>query len=193
MSFYSDRVDLALITAVDAHRTATRKIGLGYELSHVISVALIVSDHGFDEDAIVAAILHDTLEDTPLGREEIARRFGEEVLSIVEDVTEPAKRPGQPGDWMRRKTAYINQLRQTPRERSLAVASADKIHNITSLIRCLHTVGPLCWERFNATREEITWYQQAVLGMLSERWRHPILDRQARLVDALLAEAAKHV
>ena len=65
---YSPRVDLAVSTLLDAHGLKKRKAGRGYEASHALAVAMIVSDYGFEEDAIIAAILHDTLEDTDLDR-----------------------------------------------------------------------------------------------------------------------------
>ena len=88
---YSPRVDLAVSTLLDAHGLKKRKAGRGYEASHALAVAMIVSDYGFEEDAIIAALLHDTLEDTDLDRRVIRSTFGDLVLAIVEDVTEPPK------------------------------------------------------------------------------------------------------
>ena len=89
---------------------------------------MIVSDYGFEEHAIIAVILHDTLEDTDLDRRVIRSTFGDLVL--VEDVTEPPKEVS----WRNRKAAYIEQIRRTPRDAGRAVASADKIHNMSLMI-----------------------------------------------------------
>ena len=99
-----------MTTMLEAHGLGARKSGRGFEATHVTSVALIVADYGFDEDTIIAALLHDTLEDTTLDPKIIRRDFGELVLSMVEDVSEPRR----PHPWRERKQAYIEQLRVTP-------------------------------------------------------------------------------
>jgi (p)ppGpp synthase/HD superfamily hydrolase len=179
---YSPRFDLAVTTVLDAHGLATRKRGLTYEASHVIAVAAIVADFGFDEDAIVAALLHDTLEDTSLDPEVIRSRFGELVLAIVRDVTEPSK---MRESWLARKQAYIEQVRLSPRQGAWAVASADKIHNMAKIIEGLRSGHPGFWDAFSASPEQMVWYQTAVLEMLEAKWSHPILERQRALVGEL--------
>ena len=86
---YSERVELAVTTALEAHGLRRRKAGRGFEAAHAASVALIVGDFGFDEDTVIAALLHDTLEDTDLAPSVIRERFGGLVLAMVEDVSEP--------------------------------------------------------------------------------------------------------
>ena len=108
---YSARVEHAVTTMLEAHGLSRRKAGRGFEASHALSVALIAADFGFDEDTIVAALLHDTLEDTDLDPHVIETRFGEPVLRMVQDVSEPPK----PARWKTRKLAYLEQLRRTRR------------------------------------------------------------------------------
>ena len=60
---------------LEAHGLNRRKAGPGFQATHVLSVATIVSDYGFDEDVLIAAVLHDTLEDTHLPVEVIESRF----------------------------------------------------------------------------------------------------------------------
>ena len=115
---FSPRVDLAITTMLEAHGLARRKAGLGFEATHVLSVAMIVGDYGFAEDAVIAAVLHDALEDTVLQRDVIRQQFGERVLAIVDDVTEPPKTV----PWRARKETYIEHLRQSPRDEARAVA-----------------------------------------------------------------------
>ena len=182
---YSPRVDLAVSTALDAHGLKKRKAGKGYEASHALAVAMIVSDYGFEEDAIVGAILHDTLEDTELDRAVIGSRFGDLVLAIVEDVTEPPK--GVP--WRNRKEVYIEQIRRSPRDASRAVASADKIYNMSRMIEGLRSQGHSYWQPFNAPPDEMIWYQQAVLNMLQTTWRHVILNKHAGVLADFLSTA----
>jgi (p)ppGpp synthase/HD superfamily hydrolase len=176
---YSPRTELALTTMLEAHGLATRKAGSGFQASHVTSVAMIVHDFGFDEDTIVAALLHDTLEDTDLEPEIIRERFGDLVLATVRDVSEPASCV----PWRERKLAYLAQIDQTPRDGARAIASADKIHNLSNMATGLDTRGHAFIRHFTAALEDMRWYHRAVLEILHERWQHPILDEQRRRLD----------
>lgn len=177
---YTPRFESALTTVLEAHGLRRRKAGRGFEATHVTSVALITADYGFDEDTVIAALLHDTLEDTPLDPQVIRTRFGELVLGMVRDVSEPPR----PQPWRARKEAYIEQLRQTPRLGSLAVASADKIHNLTKMAEGLHAGGLVFAGAFTAGLDAMQWYHHTVYDMAAGRWSHAILDEHRRRLDA---------
>src|SRR5690606_7605591 len=69
-----------------AHAGQTRKSGEPY-ITHPVAVATVLAELGLDVETLVAAILHDTIEDTPLTREELAAQFGEDVAELVDGVT----------------------------------------------------------------------------------------------------------
>ena len=182
---YSARVERAVTTMLEAHGLRRRKAGRGFEASHALSVALIAADFGFDEDTVLAALLHDTLEDTDLDPRVIADRFGDPVLRMVEDVSEPPR----PARWKTRKLAYIEQLRTTPRTGSLAIASADKIHNLTKMVVGIEARGAAFLHAFSAGLDEMLWYQNAVYDLAAARWSHAILEEHRRRLDAFLEAA----
>ena len=72
--------------AAEAHKDQKRLSGEPY-IMHPLSVALILASLGMDEASIVAAILHDTVEDTDMTREDVEREFGDTVAELVEGVT----------------------------------------------------------------------------------------------------------
>ena len=76
----------ALATARKYHGGVRRKSGEPF-FTHPMQVALILLEHSQDQDAIVAALLHDTVEDTSLSIAQISTTFGEEVASLVTEVT----------------------------------------------------------------------------------------------------------
>lgn len=76
--------------AAQAHKDQKRLSGEPY-IMHPLSVALILASLGMDEASIVAAILHDTVEDTDMTREDVAREFGDTVAELVEGVTKIGK------------------------------------------------------------------------------------------------------
>ena len=73
-------------TPTKSTRTSCAKSGEPY-IIHPLAVAEIVAEIGLDTDAIVAALLHDCLEDTDASFDEISRMFGQTVAELVEGVT----------------------------------------------------------------------------------------------------------
>src|SRR5215469_230372 len=80
------RVRKAYLIGARAHAGQTRKSGEPY-ITHPVAVAGILADLGMDAETIIAAILHDTLEDTPLSRAELESEFGATVTALVDGVT----------------------------------------------------------------------------------------------------------
>ena len=80
------RIRAAYEVACLAHSGQKRRDGSPY-VTHCVAAADISVDMGLDEDSIVAALLHDVIEDTDLVYADVARQFGEAVADIVEGVT----------------------------------------------------------------------------------------------------------
>ncbi len=155
-------------------------------VSHLFSVAAIVSSYTDDEDTIVAALLHDALEDTQYGAEEIARDFGPTVLHMVEGVTEEKTRNGVLLPWRERKEGYLKKLRSAPGG-SLYISAADKIHNLSSLTQEYAIAGTALWAIFPGGPAEHLWFFGEVLGVLKERLSGGIVDE----FEAVYTKAAK--
>jgi len=80
------RIRRAFFVGAEAHEGQTRKSGEPY-ITHPVAVATILADLGLDAETIIAAILHDTLEDTRLERAELEGEFGTTVAELVDGVT----------------------------------------------------------------------------------------------------------
>ena len=80
------RIRSAYEVAKKAHAPQKRKDGSPY-VTHCVAAADISADMGLDEDSIVAALLHDVIEDTDMTHEDVAKQFGESVADIVEGVS----------------------------------------------------------------------------------------------------------
>ena len=181
---YSERVDDALAFVAHAFRMKLRKgTGTPY-LAHLLAVSALVAEHGGDEDQIVAALLHDTLEDIDgVTADDIERRFGARVAAFVVALSDTTTRPKPP--WEERKRRYLAHLRSEPAELKL-ISAADKLHNARSLVRDYLQVGDALWDRFTASKEQTLWYYEAVLGALVDGWEHPILGELELTVRELL-------
>lgn len=132
---YSYRVEQAVRAAAVLHKDQLRKGEMPFPyITHLMSVTLILRDYTQDEDTLVAALLHDTLEDTDYTAEELQEDFGGDVREIVEALSEPkTTKAGVPLGWKERKVAYAKQLRNAPTA-ALMVAAADKAHNFRTIV-----------------------------------------------------------
>ncbi len=180
----SSRFDEALAFAVDLHREQPRKgTGVPY-VSHLLSVAALVLEHGGSEDQAIAALLHDAVEDQG-GRptaERIRERFGDLVAEIVDGCTDTDVSPKPP--WRLRKEAYVARVRNEPAHVRL-VSAADKLHNARTMVTDLRIHGPELWGRFNAGRDETLWYLESLVAAFREAGSMPIVEELARTVAEL--------
>ena len=111
---YSYRIEQAIRAAAILHKDQLRKgsAPLPY-VTHLFAVAMIVSDYTDDEDTIISALLHDTLEDTDYGAGEFQEDFGGKVREIVEALSEPKEVEGRSTTWKERKDIYANNSQNT--------------------------------------------------------------------------------
>src|SRR5436309_2152016 len=75
----------ALRVATEAHSAQKRSSGEPY-IVHPITVAETVAEWGLDHEAIMAALLHDVVEDTPISVDDLRKRFGDKVAELVDGV-----------------------------------------------------------------------------------------------------------
>jgi (p)ppGpp synthase/HD superfamily hydrolase len=180
----TSRFDEALAYAVELHRHQPRKgTGVPY-VSHLLSVAALVLEHGGTEDQAIAALLHDAVEDQggkPTAAA-IRARFGDHVADIVDGCTDTDVTPKPP--WRARKEAYLARVRREPAHVRL-VSAADKLHNARTMVTDLRTHGPALWERFNAGRDETLWYLGALVEAFREAGTTPVVEELARTVAEL--------
>ncbi len=102
------RFERALIFAVRKHRVQRRKgTDIPY-ISHLMQVAGLAQENGADEDAAIAALLHDVMEDQDVTEAELVERFGPQVAAIVAGCSDSASTEKAP--WRERKEAYLAHL-----------------------------------------------------------------------------------
>ncbi len=154
----------AIELAARAHRGQCRKGTTIPYIVHPLNVAKILIDAGCAEDVVVAGILHDTVEDTPVSLDEIRHGFGTAVARIVEGASEPDK--SKP--WEERKEHTIESLKTAP-EGVLLVSCADKIENLTAIREDRETGRGGSLDRFRRGREQQAWYYRSVLAVLAGR------------------------
>ncbi|HEU4671068.1 MAG TPA: bifunctional (p)ppGpp synthetase/guanosine-3',5'-bis(diphosphate) 3'-pyrophosphohydrolase, partial [Dyella sp.] len=127
-----ERVVRAFRVGAHAHAGQARKSGEPY-ITHPVAVAGILAELGLDAETIIAAILHDTLEDTQLSRIELSAEFGETVAELVDGVTKLDKMKfgsRQEADAESFRKMLLAMARDI---RVILIKLADRLHNMRTL------------------------------------------------------------
>ncbi len=128
----ADRIDTAYRLAEQAHAGQLRKSGEPY-VTHPLAVAHIVVELGLDDVSVIAALLHDAIEDTAMNLGEVEQHFGSEVASIVDSVTRldrlkfNTQEEEQAASMRKMLVAIAKDLRV------LVVKLSDRLHNMRTL------------------------------------------------------------
>lgn len=155
----SDRFEEAMRFGFEKHRNDARK---GTEIpyfSHPMAVASLVLEFGGTEDQAIAALLHDTIEDCDVTKEELQEKFGSTVALIVDQCSDSNTQPKPP--WRERKERYLRHLDSADPETYL-VSACDKLHNARAITRDVRGLGREVWGRFSADPIQILWYYESL-------------------------------
>ena len=122
----------AFTYADNAHASQQRKDGSPY-ITHPLAVADLVADLELDPDSVIAALLHDTIEDTGATHEDVAKRFGEPVAELVEGVTKLTR-----VQYASREEKQMENLRKmllamAKDIRVILIKICDRLHNMRTM------------------------------------------------------------
>jgi guanosine-3',5'-bis(diphosphate) 3'-pyrophosphohydrolase len=162
------KVDVRLLQrgydlAEERHRGQLRKSGDPY-ITHPLAVATILAELGMDTTTLVAALLHDTVEDTGLTTAELGAEFGTEVAHLVEGVTKLDKvKYGEAAEAETIRKMIIAMARDP---RVLVIKLADRLHNM----RTLRFLPPAKQERKARETLEVLAPLAHRLGMNTVKW-----------------------
>jgi (p)ppGpp synthase/HD superfamily hydrolase len=187
---YSPRFEDALGYAYRLHARQQRKGSGAPYVTHLLAVAALVGENGGDDEQMMAALLHDAVEDQGglPQLEAIRHRFGERVAAIVRSCSDSFDTPKPP--WRERKEAHLTHL-ETAEPSVLLVALADKVHNARSIVADLRQHGIAALDKFKGGRDGTLWYYPALVSIFDRRGLqvlagelHRIVDEMLRLADA---------
>ncbi|HHO52632.1 MAG TPA: bifunctional (p)ppGpp synthetase/guanosine-3',5'-bis(diphosphate) 3'-pyrophosphohydrolase [Deltaproteobacteria bacterium] len=188
---YSERLDRATTMALEGFRGIPRKDTTIPYITHLFAVTALVGEAGGDEDQLVAAMLHDWLEDVEGATEEaLEQAFGPRVRRLVVALSDTTEHPKPP--WLQRKERYRLQLREQPAEVKL-ISCADKLHNCSGLVRDVQRDGPGTFDRFRGGLQGTLWYYAAMAEALQQGWSHWLLGDLHRSVHDLHQHAGIEV
>lgn len=167
--------------ASEAHADQVRSYSGRPYVDHPRAVADLLREAGFGDDVLAAALLHDVVEVTPTGADQIRERFGDGVADLVGALTEdPSIQP-----YERRKDAHRDQVISAGPE-AIAVYAADKLSNVRDLRRLYEAEGEAVAGRLNAPLElRIALWRRDVEGLSPLRPRPPFVAELSRELEAL--------
>jgi RelA/SpoT family (p)ppGpp synthetase len=171
-----DLLNRAYVYAMKAHGSQTRASGDPF-FSHPLEVAAILTDLKLDDATIVAALLHDTIEDTEATRAEIDQVFGHEIGALVEGLTklkrlELVSREAKQAENLRKLLLAVSDD-----VRVLLIKLADRLHNM----RTLEFVAPTSRQRI--AEETLDIYAPLAGRMGMQEMREELEDLSFRTLD----------
>ena len=183
----TDRFGRAFALASQFHATQPRKGTPVPYLAHLMSVAALVLEHGGSEDAAIAALLHDAVDDAADGaaaERSIRAEFGDHVADVVLGCSDAIGVAGQrKPPWRERKAAYVERLATERDPDVLLVSACDKLHNARSIVTDLRATGPAFWDRFSQKDPAAhLWYYETLAASFPGRVPAPLADELDRIV-----------
>jgi hypothetical protein len=182
-----ERFEAAVTMAHELHRSRTSNGTERPYLAHLLAVTSLVLDGGGDEDAAIAAVLHDAAENqrgTAI-LAVITETFGPHVGAIVDACSDTIEYPTRPT--IEQKGRYIERLDNDATVRDvLLVSLADKLQTLRSILADFRSVGPGLWDRFNLGPTDQLWYYRS----LAELYRRRLGGPMSAELDRLLVELA---
>ena len=185
----------------EAHKEQTRISGEPY-IYHPLAVARILAGMRMDQASICAAILHDTLEDTPLTREQIETEFGDEIAGLVDGVTKLDKMKFRTRLEADAESFRKLMLAMSRDLRVIFIKLADRMHN-------MRTIGAMNPDsRRRIARETLDIYAPIAdrLGMNSMKmelqdlgfanlfpWRHKVISEHVQAVSGHRQEVLENI
>ena len=180
-----------------AHAGQTRRSGEPY-ITHPVAVARVLAEQGLDVETLLAAILHDTIEDTPLTRACIAAEFGETVAELVDGVTKLDKLQFRDRQEAAAESFRKMLLAMSRDLRVILIKLADRLHN-------MRTLGA----KDTASRQRIARETLEIYAPIAQRlgmnlikaelqdlgfralhpWRHAVLEKRIRTQPLVRREA----
>src|ERR1700733_9929247 len=126
------RVQDAFVFACEHHADQRRKSGEDF-IVHPVGVARICASMRLDTEALCAALLHDTVEDTSASLEEVRERFGEEIAAVVDGVTKLTGITFQSRDEAQAENYRKMMVAMSSDVRVILIKLADRLHNMRTI------------------------------------------------------------
>ncbi|MBR3594245.1 MAG: bifunctional (p)ppGpp synthetase/guanosine-3',5'-bis(diphosphate) 3'-pyrophosphohydrolase [Clostridia bacterium] len=163
-----EKLTKAIAFAAEKHEGQTRKGSDTPYIAHPLEALAIAATVTNDQNVLMAAVLHDVVEDCGVSLDEIETLFGKRVRELVAADSEDKREDKPAADtWKIRKQETLDLIAKMDAD-SMTIVLADKLSNIRSLSRDYAVLGEALWQRFNCKDpQEHFWYYRSIADLLA--------------------------
>ncbi len=152
-------INEAIKLAVQAHKGQLRKgTNIPY-IVHPMRVMERLLHAGYSEEVACAGVLHDVIEDGDVSLSQLENQFGKRIAELVDAATEvETEGPRDSTTWKQRKEHKIESFEALEDAEAIAIIVADKLDNLSDIVKDHKKYDYKLWDRFNASFEDISWF-----------------------------------
>lgn len=175
-------IDYAIYFATKAHNGQKRKSDKKVDMIfHPYTVAMMIQRAGGSDEAVIAGLLHDVVEDTPYNLDDIKNEFGDKIASVVSEVSEKKEL-----EWEERKQEAMDRIKTATLEGKL-VECADKISNLETMYNLYEEIGDEIWNSFKRPKDKQKWYYTGMYKAVIENTTEDniLFERYKNILDKL--------
>ncbi len=171
-----------MVKAFKGQKIKTENIDRSFHSMIVYSLLRDITD---TEDVLVSALLHDVINDTEYGYEEIEEKFGTLVADMVSDLSEDMSI----AKWLDRKKDYIRRMRNNNDVMVINIMLADKLHILLSNYNLFLKIGDRVWKTTNGSKDDNRWLYRETYNIAKKKGASPkLLQRYAELLKVYFGE-----
>lgn len=159
------RIEKALVFMTKANIGIKIKNEMIDKSVHCFAVGMMIQSITNSEDIIIAALLHDIINDTEYGYEEIEENFGALVADIVSDLSDDISI----AKWLDRKRDYLKRLKRNSDINVINIAIADKINFLTIKYDSYKKNGDKMWKSTGGTKDENCYFYREIYNIAREK------------------------
>ena len=149
-----------------------------YQIAHVSFVGAMLIKFGFDDDTVIAGLLHDVIEDTETELKEVKKKFGPEVTRMVDAETVDQSLP-----WEERQELMQENIKHAS-ESVKAIKTADVMHQLTLFNDPEHDISQQNYFSDHSP-DKVVWKYEKLLEAAGMNWSHPLLDEALVLLQGM--------
>ncbi len=151
----------AILFIMNAFKGKKEKISNIDKSTISLLVGLSIKKITNDKDTIIAAYLHNIINYSNYGADEIEEKFNKEVSFIVQEISEDWSL----AKWVERKKEYLNRLKDNNDPRSLNIVIAEKTQELLSFRNNYYKKKDRIWKELKITRSEATWLYRSIYSI----------------------------
>ncbi len=151
----------ALTFARQRHKGQISINGTTPYINHCIEVARLINKYGYSENAVIAGLVHDTINKSDATLEDIENVFGEDVSNVVEPLVESSD---PTLTWQQKKLQYIQNITNAPEE-VVIVSVADNLQVVSEIFQIWARIGDSVFLTLNTSKENYKWFFRSLSEM----------------------------